>query len=216
MAGGRIMCMEREFDAEGILLSLKEITSDRFQNHEVKKLDDFFFRDEEFVKKFASAVGGSDHHRYPGGLLKHTFNVTYWTIRLSEMYNCDNRDIVILAAKLHDIGKIYEYGDKTDSTLRGDMEGHIVIGISMIEEAFKNSRFDYSDDFRERIKGCIVQHHGEPCYGSPKSPNTQEAYILHHADYLDAIMYKVESVKNRTEKGAWSEYSETIKTRIYR
>ena len=62
----------------------------------------------------------------------------YLTIMLCERYNCRNKEIAILAAKLHDIGKIYElcYDGPFKYTLRGEMEGHIVIGTEMLDKAF--------------------------------------------------------------------------------
>ncbi len=95
------------------------------------------------------------------------------------------------------------------------MEGHIVIGITMIEEAFKNNPGFYSEDFKSRIKGCIVQHHGKPEYGSPKGPNTEEAFIVHYADYIDATMNKVSKVKDKTIHDTWSDYEKKIETKLF-
>ena len=99
--------------------------------------------------------------------------------------------------------------------MRGEMEGHIVIGITMVEEAFKKNPEIYSEEFIHRIKGCIVQHHGRVEYGSPKAPNTEEAFIVHYADYVDATMNKVWQVKEVTEVGNWSEYDRRIGTRLF-
>ena len=99
--------------------------------------------------------------------------------------------------------------------MRGEMEGHIVIGISMIEEAFKSGESIYSEEFKNRIRGCLVQHHGKLEFGSPKTPNTEEAFIVHYADYVDAIMNKIGKVKDITEVGTWSEYDRKIGTRLF-
>lgn len=132
-------------------------------------------------------------------------------------YDCRYKEIAILAAKLHDIGKIVEYfvDGPFSVTMRGDMEGHIVIGLGMIEEAFKVGGNIYTEDFKHRLKGCIVQHHGKPEFGSPKAPNTEEAYIVHYADYVDATMNKIALVKENTAPDTWSEYDRRIGTRLY-
>ena len=141
----------------------------------------------------------------------------YLTIMLCERYNCRNREIAILAAKLHDIGKIYElyYDGPFKYTLRGEMEGHIVIGTEMLDKAFNDNPGFYSDDFIIRMKGCIVQHHGKLEYGSPREMRMEESFILNSADSIDATMNKIEQIKEKTEAGNWSEYDRRIETRLY-
>ena len=126
------------------------------------------------------------------------------------------RDIV-RSAPLHDIGKIYElyYDGPFKYTLRGEMEGHIVIGIQMIEKAFNDNPGFYSEDFITRIKGCIVQHHGKLEYGSPREMRMEESFILNSADSIDATMNKIEQIKEKTEAGSWSEYDRRIETKLY-
>lgn len=204
-------------DIKSILNQLEILTTDSFKNEEAIRLNNYFFLNEEFVNMFSKAIGGFGHHIYIGGLAQHTLDVVYWTDKLSKRYNCKYRDIAVLSAKLHDIGKIYEYSNKGTfkSTFRGEMEGHVVIGITMIEEAFKNDEYEYSEDFKNRVKGCIVQHHGMPEYGSPKNPNTEEAYMVHFADYIDATMNKIAKIKAETKDNQWSEFCEELKTKIF-
>jgi 3'-5' exoribonuclease len=204
-------------DIKSILDELEEMTTQKFECEEVMSLNKYFFDNKDFINKFSQGIGGLEHHTYIGGLAEHTLNVTYWAKKLAYRYNCRYKEIAILAAKLHDIGKIYEYSSKGSfkSTIRGEMEGHIVIGITMIEEAFKNNPKFYSEDFKNRIKGCIVQHHGKPEYGSPKGPNTEEAFIVHYADYIDATMNKVSMVKDKTRQNTWSEYEKKIETKLF-
>ena len=200
------------------LLKLKQITTDQFTCEDIKSLDNYFFTNDKFLDEFSCAIGGLEHHSYVGGLLDHTLNVVYLTKILCEKYNAQNKEIAILSAKLHDIGKIYEYNfsEQPQVTLRGEMEGHIVIGITMLEKAFDDMNGCYSDEFKNRIKGCIVQHHGELVYGSPKMPNSQEAFILHYADYLDATMTKIADITSKMEKNQWSPFYERIGNKLYK
>lgn len=204
-------------DIKSILYELEKMTTQQFKCKEVISLNKYFFGDKNFISEFSQGIGGLEHHTYIGGLAEHTLNVTYWANELANRYNCRYREIAILAAKLHDIGKIHEYSSKGKfkATIRGEMEGHIVIGITMVEEAFKSAPGFYSEDFKNRIRGCIVQHHGKPEYGSPKSPNTEEAFIVHYADYIDATMNKVSNVKDITEQDTWSEYEKKIETKLF-
>jgi 3'-5' exoribonuclease len=203
---------------EDIMAELEQISQEEFKSEECKNLNDYFFNNSDFVEKFKRGIGGlNQHHNYLGGLAEHTLNVTYMTKAMAYRYDCRHKDIAILAAKLHDMGKIEEY--KVDGpfsvSLRGEMEGHIVIGITMLEEAFRAGGDIYSEDFKQRIKGCIVQHHGKVEYGSPKAPNSEEAYIVHYADFIDATMNKIGQIKDLTEPGTWSEYDRRIGTRLY-
>jgi 3'-5' exoribonuclease len=203
---------------EDIMEELDNISKEEFKGEEAKTLNDYFFKDKFFLEKFKKGIGGlSQHHNYRGGLAEHTLNVTYLTKVFAYRYNCRNKEIAILGAMLHDMGKIVEYDvdGPFSVSLEGDMEGHIVIGISMLEEAFKKGGSIYTEDFKNRIKGCIVQHHGKVEYGSPKAPNSEEAYIIHFADYVDATMNKITQIKEITEPNTWSEYDRRIGTRLY-
>lgn len=200
-----------------IMGELEKISDEEFKSNECKNLNDFFFKNEKFLNKFIHGIGGlSQHHAYIGGLAEHTLNVMYMAKVMAYRYDCSHKEIAILSAKLHDIGKIEEYNTNGpfSVTMRGEMEGHIVIGINMLEEAFKAGGNIYSEDFKSRIKGCIVQHHGKVEYGSPKAPNTQEAFIVHYADYVDATLNKITTIKETIEPGNWSEYDRRIGTRI--
>ncbi|WP_203527732.1 HD domain-containing protein [Clostridium thermarum] len=201
-----------------IISELEQISEEEFKTLETKSLNDYFFKNPEFVEKFKKGIGGlSQHHNYRGGLAEHTLNVTYLTKILAYRYDCRFKEIAILAAKLHDIGKIeeYEIEGPFKVSMRGEMEGHIVIGMNMIEEAFKAGKDIYSEDFKNRLRGCIVQHHGKVEYGSPKAPNTEEAYMVHYADYVDATMNKIGQIKDLTEPDNWSDYDRRIGTKLY-
>ncbi len=203
---------------EEIMKELEEMSKEEFKTKECKALNDYFFNNEEFLQEFKKGIGGvSQHHNYIGGLAEHTLNVMYLSKIMCYRYNCRNKELAIIAAKLHDIGKIQEYNvnGPFSFSLKGEMEGHIIIGISMIEEAFNSNKDLYSDDFKQRIKGCIVQHHGKLEYGSPKKPNTQEAFIVHFADYIDANFNKIEIVKRGVAENTWTEYDRRIDGKIY-
>lgn len=201
-----------------ILDELDKISEEEFKSKEAKALNDYFFKNEKFMTMFKDAIGGVyQHHNYLGGLAEHTLGVTYLTKVLCDRYHARYREIAILGAKLHDIGKVYEmsYNGPFKYSLRGDLEGHIVIGITMLEEAFKENSNVYSEEFKERIKAIIVQHHGKLEFGSPKSPNTQESYIVHYADYVDATLNKINIVGKGIKENTWSDYERRIEGRLF-
>jgi 3'-5' exoribonuclease len=203
---------------EEVMKEIELYTDKYIISREGKALNDYFFKDEEFVDKFKRGIGGvSMHHNYIGGLAEHTLNVMYLTIMLCERYDCRRTEMAVLGAKLHDIGKIYElyYDGPFKYTLRGEMEGHIVIGVELIDKAIRENSSFYSEDFVARIKGCVIQHHGKLEYGSPREMKMEESFIVNYADSIDATMNKISQIKDKTESGNWSEYDRRIDTKLY-
>lgn len=93
---------------EDIMQDIDEIAKECITSPQAVKLNDYFFKDESFLEKFKKGIGGvSMHHNYIGGLAEHTLNVMYLTKVLCDRYDCRRREIAVLSAKLHDIGKIY-------------------------------------------------------------------------------------------------------------
>lgn len=203
---------------EDIMNDIEEITKECITSTQGKKLNDYFFKDEKFLEQFKLGIGGvSMHHNYIGGLAEHTLNVMYLTKLLCDRYDCRRREIAVLSAKLHDIGKLKEldFNGPFKYTLQGELEGHIVIGIQMIDRAIIELGVPFSEDFIRRIKGCITQHHGKIEYGSPRAANMEESFILNYADMVDATMNKIEQIKENTTVDTWSEYDRRIETRLY-
>ena len=149
---------------EEIMEDIDIISKEYIISPQAVKLNDYFFKDEEFLRKFKRGIGGvSMHHNYIGGLAEHTLNVMYLTMMLCERYGCRRTEIAVLSAKLHDIGKIYEldYNGPFKYTLEGELEGHIVIGVQMIDRAIRELGVPFSEVFIRRIKGCITQNHSK-------------------------------------------------------
>ena len=152
------------------------------------------------------------HHSYMGGLLEHTVSVVEACDFMSTRYKHINRDILIAAAILHDIGKIFELSPfpLNEYTDEGELIGHIVICSEMISvEAEKIKGFP--EALKNLLKHCILAHHGEYEFGSPKLPRLIEAFILHSCDNMDA---KVKAFEEALEKdntpGNWLGYNKAL------
>jgi 3'-5' exoribonuclease len=201
-----------------IMQEIEVLTNQYIISAEGKALNDYFFKDDSFLDKFKRGIGGvSMHHNYIGGLAEHTLNVMHLTAMLCDRYECRRTETAVLAAKLHDIGKIYEYSfdGPFKYALRGEMEGHIVIGVEMIAHAIRENPSLFTENFVTRIKGCIVQHHGKLEYGSPREMKMEESFIVNFADNIDATMNKISQLKAKTEPGNWSEYDKRIDTKLF-
>ena len=115
-------------------------------------------------------------------------------------YSILNRDLLYTAAICHDIGKTRELSDFPDNdyTDEGQLIGHIVIGVEMIDEAVRSIP-DFPTKLANELKHCVIAHHGELEYGAPKKPARAEALALNLAENADAKMQKrTERCKGKT------------------
>lgn len=164
-----------------------------------------------------SSAAKSVHHSFIGGLLEHTLSVTRTCMFFCDRYPVMNRDLLRTAALCHDIGKIREFSDfpVNDYTDEGQFIGHIIIGAQMLEDVIR--RIDgFPEDLRMQLIHCILAHHGEYEYGSPKKPALMEAMALHLADNADA---KLESFKEALAAGngsGWLGYNRLFESNLYK
>lgn len=116
------------------------------------------------------------HHGFAGGLLEHTLGVVHLCEYFASNYSILNRDLLLTSAIFHDIGKVKELSafPDNDYTDEGQLIGHIVIGVEMIDDAIRSIP-DFPEKIGNELKHCIVAHHGELEYGSPKKPALAEA-----------------------------------------
>lgn len=167
-------------------------------------LENIFQQDEQFVKKFRkSSAAKSVHHGFVGGLLEHTLSVTKLCQYYCSTYPMLKRDLLLTAAMCHDIGKVKELSDfpENDYTDAGQFLGHIVMGCEMVGEKIKQIE-GFPALLEAELKHCILAHHGEYEFGSPKKPAIMEAVALNFADNTDAKMETfTELLENTTETG---------------
>lgn len=168
-------------------------------------LQAFFVGDEDFIGAFKkSSAAKTVHHGFVGGLLQHTLSVTRLCDYYCRAYSVLNRDLLIAAAICHDIGKTRELSlfPQNDYTEEGQFLGHIVIGTEMVAE--KIAQIDgFPALLASEIKHCILAHHGEYEFGSPKKPAIMEAVALNFADNTDAKMQTFTEILEGNNQGEW-------------
>lgn len=168
-------------------------------------LEAFFVKDDDFVKAFKkSSAAKTVHHGFIGGLLQHSLGVAKLCDFYCTMYPVLNRDLLITAALFHDIGKTKELSafPENDYTDMGQFLGHIVIGSEMISDKVRQIP-DFPKMLEMELKHCILAHHGEYEYGSPKKPAIIEAVALNHADDTDAKMETFTEILESTQETGW-------------
>ena len=145
---------------------------------------------QEFMKIFEGhSAAKTVHHGFIGGLMEHTLGVTRLCDYMANAYPVLNRDLLITTALLHDVGKTKELSafPMNDYTDEGQLLGHIVIGAQMVHDLVKEIP-DFPEKLENQVIHCILAHHGELEYGSPKKPALAEAVALNLADNTDARM----------------------------
>ena len=153
-------------------------------------LHKLFVEDKDFLKSFEEhSAAKTVHHGFIGGLMEHTLSVTRLCDYMAGAYPVIKRDLLITAALLHDVGKTRELSSfpLNDYTDEGQLLGHIVIGAQMIHDLAKEIP-GFTVDLENQLVHCILAHHGELEYGSPKKPALVEAVALNLADNTDARM----------------------------
>ncbi len=161
---------------------------DSIGNPYLRELLEKFFYDDEFVELFLRAPGGKTiHHSCIGGLLEHTLAVVEICETVAKRFKSIDRDLLISAAILHDIGKVHEYSVdiSIERTNEGLLLGHLYMSCEMV--SFKIAEIEgFPKELKTKLLHCILSHHGRYEYGSPKMPKTLEAVALAYADALDS------------------------------
>ena len=189
----------------------------RTENEYLKKLlESFFVEDEVFIRAFrTSSAAKTVHHGFVGGLLEHTLSVAKLCEYFCKTYPILKRDLLITAALCHDIGKTKELSlfPENDYTDDGQLLGHIVMGAEMVGEKARQIP-GFPPVLEAELKHCILAHHGEYEYGSPKKPALIEAAALNLADNADAKLETFsEALQGATGYG-WLGYNRLFESNI--
>jgi 3'-5' exoribonuclease len=126
----------------------------------------------------------SGHHAYLGGLLEHTVAVATLALELCTLHPRLDRDLLLAAAIVHDIGKTREfaYGAEIEQSREGALLGHVELGLRVIAE---HAPASLAGDRRLALEHCVMLHHGQDA-ASGRRFASPEALALHRLNTLDA------------------------------
>ena len=178
----------------------------------------YFVNDEAFIKKFKGhSAAKTVHHGFAGGLLEHTLSVVHLCEYFAGAYDIINKDLLIASAVCHDIGKTKELSSFPDNdyTDEGQLIGHIVIGVEMLSDAIRTIP-DFPEVLANEWKHCIIAHHGELEFGSPKKPALAEAMALNLADNADAKMQTLKEIFKDKKGTDWLGYNRLFESNLRR
>ena len=213
-----------EQDVEALFAELRQALEPVTDRH-LRVVIDAFLGDEALMEQFRTAPAAIRyHHAYLGGLLEHTVGVMRLALAACERYAALNRDLLLTGVFLHDMGKVDEmtYSRTFDYTDPGNLLGHLVIGLGMLERRVRDWETATGEAFPEDLlavlEHLVISHHGEYEYGSCKLPMTAEALALHYLDNLDAKVYAIgrEIAADADPQRRWTEFSRMFRRRLYK
>jgi 3'-5' exoribonuclease len=143
-----------------------------------------------------SLPGPSGHHAYLGGLLEHTVAVATMALELCQLHPRLDRDLLLCAAIVHDLGKTREfvYGAEIERSREGTLLGHVELGLRVLGEHMPAA---LDGERRLALEHCVILHHG-PESASGQRFASPEALALYRVNALDA------QVKGALEHGGAS------------
>lgn len=161
------------------------------------------------------------HHAWVGGLLEHTLSVSRLCLRLAEQYPHLDRQTLLVGAMFHDLGKIWELtgGLANDYTDEGRLIGHINLCVERLDRHLRKA--GVAPELATHFRHLVLSHHGQYEYGSPRLPQTAEAFVLHFADNLDAKitqcrgLFPAEALADPERPGLWSSWQSTLGRAVY-
>lgn len=170
-----------------------ELTSyfDKIQNEKLNQfLVKFFTEHKDLIKVMPAAK--LMHHNYIGGLMIHILEcLRYAELNMDLSEYKFNRDNILAACILHDIGKIFEYTVDLET-------GLIDYNESFRKEWLTHSQYGFSicmnNGFKE-IARMIAAHHGRSDWGAiidlDQKDLEPELYFIHLVDNLSAKFGKI-------------------------
>ena len=200
-------------DVDELWRTLQEFVSS-FRNPYLKMLIEAFMADSLVAAGYRNAPAAkSMHHAYIGGLLDHVVSLFRSCDLIARNYPQIDRDLLLAGAFVHDIGKIHElsYSRTFAYTSRGQLLGHMVIGLEMLHEKLSGMP-SFPAELKTLLEHLIISHHGQYEFGSSKLPMFPEALMLHYLDDLDS---KMESMRAHFEREAesdssWTSYNHSL------
>jgi 3'-5' exoribonuclease len=153
------------------------------------------------------------HQAYRHGLLEHCLGVAQAVSAISATFPGIDRDVAVTGALLHDVGKLDAYTDgptNIDLTDLGRLQGEIALGYYRIRRAIEDIE-GFPRELEWAVLHIILSHHGSLEHGSPVTPSTREATLVHMIDNLGGKLGSFDRVEKELAPGAsWSSFDRGI------
>jgi 3'-5' exoribonuclease len=205
-------------DVEELFAELQRIAAS-VSNPWIRRLLESVLADPNIAERLKRAPAGkSMHHAYIGGLLEHIVSLCGLCRLVAPQYAEIDADLLLSGAVLHDVGKLDElfYDRSFGYTTEGQLLGHIVIGLRLVEKKM-DAMEGFPADLKLLIQHLILSHHGKEEFGSPKLPSFPEALMLHYLDDLDSKLATIrESLEAEKGETQWTQKNWSLQRPLLR
>ena len=190
------------------------------QNPHLRALLESFFGDgsPEWERWRQAPAAKHYHQAYRHGLLEHSLTVAQGVSALSATFPGIDRDVAVTGALLHDIGKIEAYeqvGVSIEMSDAGKLQGEIPLGYYMVRRRIEDLP-GFPADVAQAVLHIILSHHGKLEHGSPVTPCTREATLVHMIDNLGGTLGSFDRIEKSLGAGqCWSGYDRGISSSAY-
>lgn len=172
-----------DFDIDEYKAKLDMLLHD-MENKMLKELVTNIFND--YRDRWETAPAATHvHHAYLAGTFQHSIDTAIIAKAIATNIDGCNIDLCVAGALLHDVGKLFVYelkGSVINYTEYGHLLEHIIGGIVILEKY----RTEENSELITLLQHIIAAHHGKLELGSPVTPKFLEAWIVSHADDIDA------------------------------
>ena len=201
---------------EGALRELLATVQDRQLRY---LLDRFFGEDSEIWARFRDAPAAKVYHQaYRHGLLEHTISVAQAVSAAAAYFPGIDRDVAVTGALLHDIGKTEAYNEDPlaiDLTDAGRLQGEIPLGYYKVRRQIEEIP-SFDPDLAQAVLHIILAHHGSLEHGSPVTPATREAVLVHMIDNLGGRLGSFDRLERQLPAGeSWSGFDRALSGSAY-
>lgn len=217
-----------KWSADELFDSLLALIEEEVESKEVRRFFAKLFSDQEFQRRYKRAPAAmSNHHNYLAGLLEHSLSMARLAVSMGRHYNAYypglvNVDLLVAGCIIHDMGKIEELHFKRsfEYSTAGRLLGHITIGAQWVEETAATMQPPLDPNLVMQLKHLVLSHHGRQEYGSPVTPKTAEAMLLHFLDMVDSRMAMwwnacESSIQGPGQSEGWSDYQRNLNGSLY-
>jgi 3'-5' exoribonuclease len=141
------------------------------------------------------------HHYGDHGLLIHSYEVAMLALSVRKQLQKDDVDEaeLFLACLYHDSGKTRDYELVDGKWVGTDHKRHIhhISRSALIWSHAVKEYPNLNDKYHDSVLHAILSHHGLREWGSPVSPKTKTAWLLHLCDGLSARLEDADRVDLR-------------------
>ena len=158
------------------------------------------------------------HQAYRHGLLEHCLSVAQGVGALAATFPGIDRDVAVTGALLHDIGKVQAYATVNGAielTDAGKLLGEIPLGYFIVRREIERIE-GFPPACAQAVLHIILSHHGKLEHGSPVTPCTREATLVHMIDNLGGTLGSFDRIEKALADGeVWSGFDRGISSSAY-